>query len=56
MVPDHSESVTSNPNPVTRTFDAAGFQEGDKEEPVKKKVRHIHCLDAADILTQDPLF
>lgn len=48
-VPDHSESVTSsNPNPVTRNLDAAGFQEGDQDEPAKKKVYYIHCSDQTD--------
>ncbi|KAF9650765.1 hypothetical protein BDM02DRAFT_3154672 [Thelephora ganbajun] len=38
-VPDHTESTAANPSPVTRNFDAAGFQEGDPEEPAKKKTK-----------------
>jgi len=38
-VPDHSEpAIQTNPNP-TRNFDAAGFQEGDQDEPAKKKIK-----------------
>lgn len=35
-VPDHTEQT-----PVTRNFDAAGLQEGDQDEPAKKKVRRF---------------
>jgi len=37
-VPDHTESTATNPSPITRNFDATGFQEGEQDEPVKKKV------------------
>lgn len=47
-VPDHSESA-ANPSPITRNLDAAGFQEGDQDEPAKKKVPCIRCSDAVDI-------
>ena len=40
-VPDHTESTVTNPSPVTRNLDATGFQEGEQDEPAKKKVRHV---------------
>lgn len=45
-IPDHTELTATNPSPVTRNFDAAGLQEGDQDEPAKKKVRRF------DIQTQ----
>ena len=41
--PDHTEPAAINPSPVTRNFDAAGFQEGEQDEPAKKKVRRVQC-------------
>ncbi|KAF9780551.1 hypothetical protein BJ322DRAFT_1083717 [Thelephora terrestris] len=39
-VSDHSESAMQTiTNPVTRSLDAAGLQEGDQEEPAKKKTK-----------------
>ena len=57
-VPDHSESGSgsTNPNPATRNFDAAGLQEGDQDEPAKKKVRHNRYSDETSIITQDRTF
>jgi hypothetical protein len=49
-VPDHTESTAANPSPVTRNFDAAGFQEGEQDEPAKKKVRGFRCSDPVDII------
>ena len=40
-VPDHAESTAVNPSPVTRNLDAAGFQEGEQDEPAKKKVGYF---------------
>ena len=52
VAPDHPESVAStNFNPVTRNFDAAGLQEAGQDEPAKKKVYHIPCSDTADAVT-----
>ena len=51
IVPDHPESMAINPSPVTRNFDAAGFQEGDQGKPAKKKVRHVLPSDAVYIIT-----
>ena len=48
-VPDHTELAATNPSPVTRNFDAAGLQEGDQDEPAKKKVHHFQYSDAVDI-------
>jgi hypothetical protein len=54
-VPDHSESAKqTNPNP-TRNFDAAGFQEGDQDEPAKKKVGRFRRSDAIHIFTKSTL-
>ena len=47
---DHMGSTATNPSPVTRNFDAAGFQEGDQDEPAKKKVRCFRCSDPVDII------
>ena len=44
---DHAESTAKNPSPATRNFDAAGFQEGEQDEPAKKKVRRVQCSVAA---------
>ena len=46
-VPGHPSVSSTNPNPITRNFDAAGFQESDQEEPAKEKVCHIRCLEPA---------
>ena len=45
-VSDHSElAMQTITNPVTRSLDAAGLQEGDQEEPAKKKVCRIRYSD-----------
>lgn len=49
-VPDHIESAAANLSPVTRNFDAAGFQEDGQDEPAKKKVRPVERSDAVDVV------
>ena len=44
---DHTESTAINSNTVTRNFDAAGLQEGEQDEPAKKKVRRVQRSVAA---------
>jgi len=55
-VPDHSELAATNPGPITRNLEAAGFQEGDQGEPAKKKVRCIRHSDAVEMITQCHIF
>ena len=50
MVLDHMESTATNPSPVTQNFDAACFQEGEQDEPARKKVHCFRCSDPVDIL------
>lgn len=45
-----AESTATNPSPITRSFDAAGFQEGEQDEPAKKKVCCVRYLDVIHLI------
>lgn len=47
---DHTEPTAANPSPVTRSFDVTGFQEGEQDEPAKKKVRCVRPSEVVDII------
>ena len=44
-------AIQSDPSPITWNS-VAGFSEGDRDEPAKKKVRCVRYLDTTNILTQ----
>ena len=47
---DPAESTATNSSPITRSFDAAGFQEGEQDEPAKKKVCCVRYLDVIHLI------